>query len=349
MVYEFFLPNVDFGGADQVTEALPGQGIVAGQAMVRDKIAFLVQQVPWTLRRLFAVRDNQLPSDAAYLAVSRAGESKKLEATKHCCLQVATGQIDADQACAIADDICWLLQLPLGQKVSWSERGIRQENGYQPAQRRSVQVAERPNRNGPIRNNFDGALKRFMEGAYPRYMEDCRWWRTTLDWVAIAYDSSVIQVAGLICSMLLERVPRFLLKSVAFPPQIDKDLKVKIGKGQPMRSEVVNKLNILFGGLAGKWPKQRGDALIEVILGWNAEPSYMAKIRQAFEVIGMDAPPKMVLENRNSLAHKGELEDNGLDPGDYYKQVIQAVTAALLRMLSYKGKYFSLGVGEAEV
>lgn len=350
MIYEFLLPNVDFGVADEVSEALPGQGIVLDQSVFRDKISFEIQGRWWVLRKMVDHQGTPTPADVVYRSMLAAGLSPRTPpATSYCCLQVESEGLPEIEARETADDICWILELPLGQKVSWVELGHRTDGGYQMVNQRAVQVATQPQGSAPIRNWGDGKLRQFVQNAYPIYKEDPTWWRVTLDWLAFAYGSSVIQVTGLICSMLLERIPRFLLRKVAFPAQIDENLGDKIGKGTLGRATSAKEVNAFFRGIAKDWKDERGEAILDVVLGWNAEPSYAAKNREAFATLGMQPPSGKILENRHSLAHNGELKSNGLEPSDYFKQVLQVVTAVLLGALGYRGKFFVLGVGEAQV
>lgn len=59
----------------------------------------------------------------------------------------------------------------------------------------------------------------------------------------------------------------------------------------------------------------------------------------------LPVPARDVLDNRHTLAHDGELK-SGVDGREYYLAITEVITALLLKLLGYSGKYYVLGTGE---
>jgi len=351
-LHEFHLPNVAVGLADLMTEA---SWQVEGEAnprttSIRDRIEFCVAGIPWTLRRLVLWDDSLFPADVLFgklIAEGRISEARSL--TDHCVLQTPAQNLKQDEAESVATDIAWLLQLALGQRVKWTHYGVRDGEQFSVCRAVSVNVPEKPGHHRPISNYADGALKRFMENGFPAIQNDLVWWRITLDWFALAYDASVIQVTGLICSMLLERATRFLLKSHGFAKQIDESLTLRLKANSAERIALAETVTKFFREVTDQWSPQRTESLLNTIQNWNDEPSYGGKIKIAFEeYVGLESPPNRLLDNRSSLAHNGELK-SGCNAGEYYAQITEIITALLLKMVGYTGKYYVLGVGEKQL
>ena len=291
-----------------------------------------------------------MPGDVvlrAGIAQRRLQEARPFVAV--CALQVSAEKLSQDAASKLADDICWLLQLALGQKVAWVELGRREDTAYTLLQRRSVNAPSRVSKNRPLYNYGDEVLKRYLDTAYPIYVKDESWWRVTLDWFAIAYENSVVEVTGLVFSMLLERITKFLLKTQNFPKQIDdsldEKLNVEIGAKE---GALLVALDQAFGTVTSKWSRDRSVALLGTIKEWNQGPSYAAKIKTLFEQFGLCSPSGKFLKNRSSLAHEGELKSN-TDPSEYHQQITNLVTSLLLKTAGYSGRYFVLGLGERQL
>jgi hypothetical protein len=205
-LFEFYLPNVEIG--------LPDLETVIAEARIRDQIAFDVGGVRWTLRQMVMWNGTPTPAD---VVLSKAIAQERRAFAPACALQVSIEQLSQEEASKIADDLCWLLRLSLGQKVAWTKLGRREGGSYGFLQYRSVNTPAKVNNNRTLYNNRDEVLKGYLEAAYPIYEKDQTWWQLTLDWLAFAYENPVIEVTGLICSMLLERIAKFLLKKPEVP------------------------------------------------------------------------------------------------------------------------------------
>lgn len=348
-LFEFFLPNVDFGTGDLFTElTFERPGDTPATMKIRDKIDFELAGVQWTLRPAYAWDGGMLPADAALnQKVAQHRQHESLTKLPHCYLQVSQSQLSKEQASEMADDISWLLQGALGQKVGWDELRVRCAGAAEATllQQRAVAIATTVSHNSPISNQGDGSLKRFLENAYPIFLQKPQWWRITLDWFAQAYETPVIQVTGLIFSMLLDRMTTFLLKGVAFEKQIDATLEAKLKEGAPERLALADTLDASLKALTAKWTPARTNAIIEKVSEWNDQPSYPAKIKRVFQDKGLPVPDGAILVHRHTLAHNGELK-NGTEPGEYFRKITDIGTTLILKTLGYTGPYFALGTGQ---
>jgi hypothetical protein len=208
-LFEFYLPNVEVG--------LPDLETVLAEARIRDQIAFDVAGVRWTLRQLVMCAGTPTVGDVALnKGIAQRRLYRPRDFASACVLQVSTDQLSQRAASKIADDLCWLLRLPLGQKVAWIELGRREGSSYEFLQYQSLNAPTNVSKSPTLRNNRDEVLKGYLQAAYPIYQKDETWWQLTLNWFAFAYENPVIEVTGLICSMLLERIAKFLLREQKF-------------------------------------------------------------------------------------------------------------------------------------
>ena len=337
-LFEFYLPNIEVG--------LPDLETVLAEARIRDQIAFDVAGARWTLRQMVMCDGTPTPGDVALSKAIVQQRLRKWDFAPACLLQVSTEQLSREQASKTADDLCWLLRLPLGQKVAWVELGQREDGSYTFLQRRSVTPPAKVSKNRLLYNYGDEVLKRYLQAAYPIYQKDETWWQLTLHWFAIAYENPVIEVTGLICSMLLERIANFLLREQKPAKQIDEALDQKLDLEWAAKdSELIAALEQALGTVTSKWSRDRSVELLRKIKEWNQVPSYAAKIKTILDPLGLPSPSGKFLQNRHSLAHEGELKSYA-DPSEYHNQITELVTSLLLKIFKYSGRYFVLGVGE---
>lgn len=340
--YEFLLLNVDFGLGDlrTVWRRLDGH-----EGFAVDKIEFQIEGRAWLLRKCVECDYDLVPIDvAAELARASGRLPSAMPLQPLCVLQVQTEGFDEALAGETADDICWLLRLALGRKVAWSRRGIRHGVRLESVSMRAVQVSTKGVGGHALSNFSDQTIKRFLERAHPIFVQHAEWWRVTLDWFAFAQEAQVIQVTGLIASMLLDRVTKWSLAEYKFPKQIDEQLKTDIEPGTAGRKALEAKLDALLKAeISPKW--NQTNALVEKIREWNNQPSYPKKIGAFFGQVHLPVPARDVLDNRHTLAHDGELK-SAVDGREYYLAITEVITALLLKLLGYSGKYYVLGTGE---
>lgn len=333
--HEFYLPNVNVGKADHRT--------LAGREA--DRIEFAVSGHVWTLRRLVQAGEEALPADTL-LPESSDGGLRHLEFAPHSMLHVDADHIGPDAAADTAEDICWLLQLALGQTVTWTLRGERRDGKFTMRQMRSVRMPGESNPSGPVTNDGNGRLKSFLESAFPQYRQNPAWWRMTVDWFALSQESKIVEVSGLMCSMLLDRAAAMALDKESFKAQIADELDKKLKRDAPERVELVRELDALFRRvLTPGWETHRSEGYLNLIKGWNKAPSYKAKMEMLFAHYGLNPPSRDVLDHRDTLAHLGELEDYSQNLSKYRTEIIRAVVSLLLRMLGYRGPYSVPGIG----
>lgn len=340
--YEFLLFNVDFGLGDQRTVWRRRDG---HEGMAVDKIAFQIEGRAWLLRKCVDYDGDLVPIDvAAALAFAANRLPTAMPMLPQCVLQVPIEGFDEESASQTADDICWLLRLALGRKVAWSRRGIRNGVHLEGANSREVQISTSGVGGHTLSNFSDQTFKRFLERAHPIYVKHPDWWHVTLDWFAFAQQTQTIQVTGLIASMLLDRVTKWTLAEYKFPKQIDETLKTDLEPGGIERKALEAKLDALLKAeISPKWNKT--SALVDKVRDWNDQPSYPKKIATSFDKVHLPVPAKDVLDNRHTLAHEGELK-SGVDALKYFSDITDVITALLLKLLGYSGKYYVLGKGE---
>ena len=145
--------------------------------------------------------------------------------------------------------------------------------------------------------------------------------------------------------MLLERIADFLLRKQKFAKQIDEALDEKLDPEIAAEDgALIAALEQALGTVTSKWTRDRSVALLREIKRWNKVPSYAAMIKTILDPLGLPSPSGKFLQNRNSLAHYGELKSYA-DPSEYHKQITELVTSLLLKIFGYSGRYFVLGVG----
>lgn len=340
--YEFVLPNVDYGISDlMTTDPLDWKDGTQLRTQFEDRCEFIVEGIVWTLRKLYAVGDKLIPGD---IMVSR---NLKGERTTHAMLHVPANSICLESAEQTADDIGWLLELALAQRVSWFQSQSRLGTASTLLRRRGVPLASEPNKNSPLRNLRDGKIKTFIESAFPIFRRDPQWWRVTLNWYAIAHENAVIEVSGAIFSILLDRVSGFLLRGAVFEKQIDKSLDENLGgKNSDKWKTACAAITETVRRFCPAWTEDRSASLLREIRRWNDTPSYANKIRTALKDLPVQEPDRRFTDPRHVLLHEGELRVDGISTRDYYLGINELITTLLLATLEYRGSFYLLGVGE---
>ena len=258
--------------------------------------------------------------------------------TNHYVLCVETNNKEA--AKKEATDICWLLNFALGQRVEWIGAEAKENHDWESELWGNFRGEEKPSVNAPLRNHADGVICRYIERAYPIYLLNEDWWQATLHWCSIALENNLVETSGLIYSMLLDRLTRFVLTTHDFPPQIDPDLKTKL-----QLNDFIRGLDKLMNSIKIQWTEERTRKIIGTLLQWNTEPDYKIKIKTVFEKLSLPIPEQSLLLNRHTLAHNGLLQ-SGTDPLQYYRDITKCVTMLMLKMLNYEGKYFIPDIGD---
>ena len=342
MHFEFFLPHVDFGLGKLPTKwrTISGQ-----ESWIVDTLEFTIAEKVWGLRKLVRYDDNLHPADVAASLAAKAKTNFALPKLEQmCALQVSNASWNIQEATEVADDICWMLCVGLGQRVVWTEVGLRDGEIYSVLNARSVNTTTSANRGGPIRDSGDHEIRNFLEGFHPIYRANAEWWRVTSDWFAIARESNVVQVSGLVASMLLDRIGEFCLTNHHFPKQIDAVLKTDLSKGSAGRRAFASLIDALMKvTISPNW--QKTEALVDKIQEWNDKPPYPAKVNAVFANFGLTPPSSVTLKNRSSLAHVGELSSKTKDIAAYHDEIVEMITSLLLKMADYHGPYFVPGAG----
>lgn len=342
MLFEFVLPCVDFGLGDLRTERKTGS--VA--SFVVDRLEFVIEGRTWVLRKLVRTDSALYPVDvAAALATSENVPFQVPQLEQTCLLQVPDIGWSFLNASKTADEVCWMLQIALGQRVAWNQAGRRVGTEFHFLQGRTVLLPECVNRGGAIRNEGRNELRTFLEAFHPIYRKSEQWWRITADWYAIARESKIVQVGGLVSSMLLDRVTLFCIKDqkLSFPKQIE-DVQTDLTENSPDRVAFEELIDEVMQALVSKkWNKSR--AIAARIKEMIDQPPYDKKVEAVFEHYNLTPPSAITLRNRNSLAHNGELSSKTKDLRAYHDEIIGSITSLLLKMAHYGGRYFVPGSG----
>lgn len=344
-VYQFIIPNADFGLPDHETlrplppdaqDRYPGMKVSHGWA--KDHCQFTLKGVVWTLRSLFRVDDD-------LMSVGKIPSDHKLGESDYWALEVSSDDLPEADAQAVATDICWILGLAAANRVMWNTMRVVSPDDTRLVLRRSIALAPRAKGSSSVIANFgDGKLQRFMEAAYPVFLQDEDWWKVTLNWYVLVHENYTIELGGVICSMLFDRISNFRLRNEKFPKQIDPALDKKLGK---RKSESWEKARSALGGAVSQfcdnWNTDRSDALLDKIREWNNQPSYPRKIAKALEGLPIPEPDKNLVGPRHRLLHNGQLDLHGIGPVEYFSGIIDLVTSMLLAMMGYSGPYFVVG------
>lgn len=333
--FEFHIPRVNIGLADEVTHAANG-------AFARDTIQFELQGRIWRLRRPLKKGESLLPADTAFHEAQAKGESFKIDLNSdHAILEVSTDGISLEEAGTTADDIGWLLGMAFGQRVTWSEVGVRKNHHRRILRGRSITLPAKASRFQPLSNQAGREVAIFLEQAYPVFIKDRQWWMFTLHWFALAYESTTVEVSGMIHSMLLDRISSWILDGHEFEKQIGMDLGECLSDSV-RRSELSKELNDLMQRFAAKWTPARTEALVGTIKGWNNSPPYKKKIATAFGLIGLKPPPPVVTDARHTLMHTGSLPELDHDYiVNYDREVHLSIVILLLTIFGHDGMFFA--------
>ena len=333
--FEFHLPRVNIGVADGITRSPEG-------AFPRDTISFTLEGHIWKLRCLVDTGEALLPPDVAMQEAKAKGTPFKADLkSDHAILEIPTVVISQAEAEETANSIGWLLGLALGQRVTWSEIGIRKSGHRRMVKARTISLPTKASGCQPINNQAGGEITTFLETAYPIFIKDQQWWKFTLHWFALAYENSTVEVSGMIPSMLLDRISSWRVEGHAFEKQIGTDLDECLS--DPARkAELGKELGETMQRFAKNWNPDRTESLLGVIRGWNNSPSFKKKLSTAFALAGLKPPPPLLTRARNALMHTGSLPDLNHDYiVNYDREVHQSIVVLLLSILNYDGMFFA--------
>lgn len=348
--YEFLLLNVNIGCADLCTYDQPENcDDKRLYSFVRDTIKFEVDGHLLLLRRPVSYKGELVPAGTAYFNAAINNEPVTADTQlQHAMLQVSTDDLSLDQASDLADEVSCLLSLCFGQHVVWHQVGVRKQHKYQNRRQRSVSVSPKASGSPPISNDGDGRLKSFIENAWPIFTADKVWWRYTIRWFCIASESNVVEVSGMIFSMLIERVSKRIVESVPNLPakQIGDDLAAALDSNNTFEG-LTSAFTALMLPHALAWTDKNSQALLNIIKGWNNSMPYKKGVEVACAHFGLKSPSQAVTKSRDHLMHSGMLKskitDNHVALSAYDSEVHQIVQIMMLSMFGYEGRTFVPG------
>ncbi len=245
VTHTYLLPFVDFGDGDLAVER--GGGL----APIKDRIEFQLNG-KWTLQRLIDWDEAFVSVPEAVARKAAVGESSEnLKFSTTAALEITADALDQHVTSRDADDICWLLALPLGQTVSWTACIIAQPGQQAQWQKRDVRRPAAFGKRAPARNDGNGRLKHFLETGYSNYIKDRDWWALSIDWWVQMHESPNTHIVGLLASILLERTSEFHLHGIKWRDQIDVGVDAYLKKhGEALAHD----LDELFKAkVTGKW------------------------------------------------------------------------------------------------
>ena len=281
------------------------------------------------------------------------GEDKELRDFRRQSAPILSGTLWTEQREGdVADDmdllalqVCNLLSFATERSVRWMTRqqvdatgdvrgGLRPAIWCAPASEGG---------NGPIDTLSRENLAGFLATAGREMAADPEWWNRTLELHLQGVLSPIIDVRLTFFYVLLDRISRRVV-TVKEPFQIAVDLKARLDD-KAWRSE--------FSGVLGKltdaWTDERTEALVGMIKGWNKEPSFTKRVKQAAIALGLAEPHGQLIKERNLLVHDGEVPEKmpaGIRHiGDFSRAVEALVTAMVLRMLGHDGDAYLPGAG----
>jgi len=261
--YEYRIPNTKIDQFDDMTTVTAEKDGHKGHACQRDTIQFSVRNKVWAIKKLFLDPDGHGQINT-FDCCNEARSGKPVKKSDWICLQT-NANFERDIADADAEAITYLLQLALAQKVSWYEFGLREAGEFAFKQARRVQTPIHLNSIPLFYNSSNGQIRKYLESSYSVFQKDPEWWKVTLDWFAFGCENRVVEVSGLIFSMLLERATRWMDKDTVIPPQISASLRSSLSdKGK--RNELAGKIKAFFQGeVATEWDDSRNQMLLKLL------------------------------------------------------------------------------------
>ncbi len=334
--YEFLIPDIDLGEEDEGTYFGPPTEPPGRNGYHRDHIHFSVEGLHFTLRKTFQT-DGELLSLDQLSGRPPEGYTE----TTFALLQVSCPTFA--RAAEVTDNVLWLLHLAYGQKVVWTRAYRRDGATRMLFQSRSANLPASGKGFTPISNSADNAIQRFVESGYPIFLSDLHWWKITVDWLVLTFETRSIDQRGVLFSILLDRIANKVLKDVVFPAQVHPDLDVILGTDDELvKAEFQQQLHAHMAELIPGWPEGKTGSLIASIRNLNGVP-YKTRIEKAFEDLNVLPPSKKILDARNALVHNGKLKVKGGDLIGYLSEITTCVLAAMFSMLHYEGPFYSLG------
>jgi hypothetical protein len=352
--YEFSLPGVDIGCADTWTAAPPIKSSSSGLVRFRDTISFTLDGKRWKLRRLVKVGDERLPADTHLHRAAKQAESCKVDFKQpYASLELATDSLPLDEAEEIADHITKLLSVALGQRVSWDELWVRKDHVAKFRKWGPGSLALKPSGSSPLRNQGSGELKRFLETAYPIVMQDLEWWNLTIAWFVLAYETPIVDLSGMVNSMLLERISDQIRKEMPKSIYIiGEDLLSCLKKSGVKKDNFKLGLTNLMQQTEKNWTSTHTEELVREIKRMNEKPSYEMRVTEAHRHFGLKEPSPIIKTTRNNLMHTGDLKElrkTGADLSSYDDEVRRTVVILLMCMLKHEGRLFVPGLRECSM
>lgn len=244
---------------------------------------------------------------------------------------------DAEQMDLLAMQVCNLLSFATERSVRWMTRQQVDGTGeVRGGLRPSIWCASASDGgNGPIDTAGTGSLAEFVTTAGRQVAADPDWWNRTLELHLQGVLSPIIDVRLTFFYVLLDRISRRVI-TVKEPFQIAADLNAGLDDKE-WRSE----FSAVLGQLTDAWTDMRTGALVGTIKGWNKEPSFTKRVKQAAVALDLAEPHGPLVKERNLLVHDGEVPEKmpaGIRHlGDFSRAVEALVTAMLLRMLGHEG------------
>jgi hypothetical protein len=327
-VWVYRLLNHQMKSGDLLVQESRGDGSIGWR---RDAIRFEYAGREWLLRdELRTSEDQELRDFRKHSAPIQSGT-----------LWTEKREDDiADEIDLLAMQVCNLLSFATERSVRWMTREEVDATGKVSRGRHpSVWCAPASDGgNGPIDTASTESLATFLTTAGRQVAAAAEWWNRTLELHLQGVLSPIIDVRLTILYVLLDRISRRVI-TVKEPFQIAAGLNERLDE-KAWKSE----FSAVLWQLTDAWTNERTEALVGVIKGWNKEPSFSKRVKQAAVALGLREPHGQLVKERNLLLHYGEVPERMPASirhiGDFSRAVESLVTAMLLRILGHEGNAY---------
>lgn len=253
--------------------------------------------------------------------------------------EIVEGDVE-DELRELATDICDLLTLALARDVKWIAFGCFTDEGqsHKVFRRSPGLLPFNQGGSATIDNWEQHNLKIFLETSDGPLVAERDWWSKSIGLLTQARGAKYLEVKCSLLNTLLDRISS-KVNGDNYGNEIDANLDARLD-----RKWFRWLLHLLLRTLSKNWERNRTDSLCDnVIKGWNAEPSFPAKVIRACDHLGIPPLSRTKLGFRHKLIHSGEMNKK-LKTTDQKLEYLFGIEAVVLmmmiRMLGFSGHVY---------